>query len=125
MQHSNVLHQALVENELAVLKRLDHPNLLKLLYSKVTANQIYIVTPYSRKGIVVSISGDLYQQIQRGVIPDELAIQYTLQMAKGLEALHSLNISKCHPYSLVHGDIKSTNILVGDSCVLADFGFAQ
>eukprot|EP00834_Sanchytrium_tribonematis_P005417 NODE_325_length_9674_cov_0.932846.p9 type:complete len:181 gc:universal NODE_325_length_9674_cov_0.932846:3001-2459(-) len=54
-----------------------------------------------------------------GKFPEKLVVSFTNEILSGLRYLHKKHI--------IHRDIKSTNILVGDKgkCKLSDFGYAM
>ncbi|TFK44943.1 kinase-like domain-containing protein [Crucibulum laeve] len=64
-------------------------------------------------------NGDLSKYIQNH--PDVSKMDMIVQIAAGLEYLHSL------PHAVIHGDIKASNILVNDQqqATLTDFGLSR
>ena len=99
-----------LQNEVALMKSLDHRNVVKYLFTERTGECVNIFMEYVPGGSVA----DLVQQF--GCLPGETACYYTRQILFGIEYLHSEGI--------VHRDIKGANILItvdGD-CKLGDFG---
>ncbi|PON84560.1 Serine/threonine protein kinase [Trema orientale] len=99
--------------EIALLSRLEHPNIVQYLGSEALDDKLYIYLEY------VS-GGSIYKLLQEYGQLGELAIRsYTQQILSGLAYLHAKNT--------VHRDIKGANILVDPSgrVKLADFGMAK
>ncbi|KAI9084208.1 hypothetical protein K1719_033879 [Acacia pycnantha] len=100
--------------EIALLSRLRHPNIVQYYGSETVDDKLYIYLEY------VS-GGSIYKLLQEYGKFGELAIRnYTQQILSGLAYLHAKNT--------VHRDIKGANILVdqnGRVIKLADFGMAK
>ncbi|RXM34317.1 Serine/threonine-protein kinase DCLK2 [Acipenser ruthenus] len=106
----------LIENEVAVLRRVKHPNIIMLIEEVDTAAELYLVMELVK-------GGDLFDAITSSTKyteKDASAMVYNL--AGALKYLHCLNI--------VHRDIKPENLLVCEypdgtkSLKLGDFGLA-
>ncbi|ERE78848.1 sperm motility kinase X-like protein [Cricetulus griseus] len=102
----------LIENELEIMKFLDHPNIIKLFHVMETSEHIYMVLEYAS-------GGDLAGRI--------LEVDY---MREG-EARHIFTqmvcaVNYCHENSIAHRDIKPENILMdaNRNIRLCDFGLA-
>ncbi|KAM3147678.1 hypothetical protein pb186bvf_000006 [Paramecium bursaria] len=110
IQQNNELQQFMINNEISILSKIKSPNVVKLLYHTQVQGFVYLVTQYYSRG-------DLMQRIsQNGPLPEDEALRVILQIGKALREMHKQQI--------VHGDVKSANILQGDQYVLGDFGFA-
>ncbi|KAK6947795.1 Protein kinase domain [Dillenia turbinata] len=99
--------------EIALLSRLRHPNIVQYYGSETVDDKLYIYLEY------VS-GGSIYKILQEYGPLGEIAIRsYTQQILKGLAYLHAKNT--------VHRDIKGANLLVDPSgrVKLADFGMAK
>ncbi|KAL7609263.1 mitogen-activated protein kinase kinase kinase YODA [Lactuca sativa] len=99
--------------EIALLSRLRHPNIVQYYGSETVDDKLYIYLEYVSGGSIHKLLQD-YGQL------GELAIRsYTHQILSGLEYLHAKNT--------VHRDIKGANILVDPNgrVKLADFGMAK
>ncbi|XP_062074346.1 mitogen-activated protein kinase kinase kinase YODA [Humulus lupulus] len=99
--------------EIALLSRLQHPNIVQYYGSETVDDKLYIYLEY------VS-GGSIYKLLQEYGQFGELAIRsYTQQILSGLAYLHAKNT--------VHRDIKGANILVDPNgrVKLADFGMAK
>ena len=108
-----------IKNEVEIMKRVDHPNLLKLEYSERKDPYMIIVTNYAQ-------SQDLYRFINSNYpsgMPSDVALYTMKQMIDAVSYLHNLGIW--------HRDIKPQNFLVFNNdnerphIVLADFGLAK
>ncbi|KAJ1411802.1 Protein kinase domain [Sesbania bispinosa] len=99
--------------EIALLSRLRHPNIVQYYGSEEVDDKLYIYLEY------VS-GGSIYKLVQEYGQLGEIAIRnYTRQILSGLAYLHAKNT--------VHRDIKGANILVDPNgrIKLADFGMAK
>ncbi|XP_027360436.1 mitogen-activated protein kinase kinase kinase YODA-like [Abrus precatorius] len=99
--------------EIALLSRLRHPNIVQYYGSETVDDKLYIYLEY------VS-GGSIYKLLQQYGQLGEIAIRnYTRQILLGLAYLHAKNT--------VHRDIKGANILVDPNgrVKLADFGMAK
>lgn len=98
-----------------MLRRVKHENILTF-YGACTKHQKYraIVTEYMP-------GGDLYEFLhkQNDVLDLLLILRIAMSISKGMECLHHHNI--------IHRDLKTANILMGDNHVvkIADFGVAR
>ncbi|XP_071701929.1 mitogen-activated protein kinase kinase kinase YODA-like [Rutidosis leptorrhynchoides] len=99
--------------EVALLSRLRHPNIVQYYGSETVDDKLYIYLEY------VS-GGSIHKLLQEYGPLGEIAIRsYTHQILSGLAYLHAKNT--------VHRDIKGANILVDPNgrVKLADFGMAK
>ncbi|XP_029287909.1 serine/threonine-protein kinase DCLK2 isoform X2 [Cottoperca gobio] len=106
----------LIENEVAVLRRVKHPNIIMLIEEVDTLSELYLVMELVK-------GGDLFDAITSSAKYTERdAIVMVYNLAGALKYLHSTNI--------VHRDIKPENLLVFEypdgtkSLKLGDFGLA-
>ncbi|KAL8517484.1 hypothetical protein ACS0TY_015654 [Phlomoides rotata] len=109
--------QESLKSEIFILKRINHPNIIRLHDMIEEPGKIYIVLEYCRGGDL-----SMYIQQHQGRIPEATAKHFMQQLAEGLKVLRENNI--------IHRDLKPQNLLLsskGDSSVLkiADFGFAR
>ncbi|KAK3393066.1 hypothetical protein B0H63DRAFT_505044 [Podospora didyma] len=101
-----------IEREIAILKLIEHPNIIKLHDIWENRAEIYLVTEYVEKG-------DMYDFMNwNGPLNEEEAVFYFRQIMSALEYCHSLNIC--------HRDLKPENILLKSNgqVKIADFGMA-
>mmetsp|Transcript_12437 Transcript_12437/g.14252 ORF Transcript_12437/g.14252 Transcript_12437/m.14252 type:complete len:151 (+) Transcript_12437:484-936(+) len=103
-----------VSNEIRILKRLDHPNLIKLHSVHETPSKIYLVMDLV-KGVTLT---DYLKDKRKLRLEEQEAKKIFKQIIEGVDYLHSKNIC--------HRDIKLENILITESGVIKilDFGFA-
>jgi len=90
-------------NEITLLKKINHPNIVRLIDLKKTKSHCYIVMEFCNGG---DLSGCLkkYKAAHRRPFPEEV-VQYIMrQVVSGLAFLHSNKI--------IHRDLKLDNILV-------------
>lgn len=99
-----------VYREIAVLKKLDHPNVVKLVevLDDPAEDQLYLVFQLLEGGPVIEIPND-------NPLTEDLARKYFRDVLLGVEYLHYQGIA--------HRDIKPANLLLGDKRVqVADLG---
>lgn len=103
-----------LEQEIKVLRNLEHPNIVQYLGSEMVEDKFCIYLEHVHPG---SISK--YVQERCGAVTESVVRNFTRHILSGLAYLHSKKT--------VHRDIKGANLLV-DSCgvvKLADFGLAK
>lgn len=91
--------------------RLQHPNILKLLYYFEDAEEVHLLLEFAS-------GGSLFGVLKRsGRLAEEVAARYFTDVALALDYLHGKGV--------VHRDLKPENILMceGDVAKLADFGW--
>ncbi|XP_039028704.1 serine/threonine-protein kinase ATG1c-like isoform X2 [Hibiscus syriacus] len=103
-------------SEIFILKRINHPNIIRLHDIIEVPGKIHLVLEYCK-------GGDLSMFITRhGSAPEAIAKHFMQQLAAGLQVLRDNN--------LIHRDLKPQNLLLStnDSSAalkIADFGFAR
>ena len=105
--------QSKIQREIALMRLVDHPHLLKLVDVLESPRHLYIVLEYAE-------SGELFDYlVQRNSLDPDTAMGFFRQIIYGLEYLHSLGIC--------HRDLKPENILLDSNLnvKIADFGFAR
>ena len=102
-------------NEMSILSRLDHPNVVRCLACSEVDGQLVMTLEY--------LEGKTLRQelTERGPLPWSDAVAITVQVAKALAAAH-----RGDP-PIIHRDLKPENIMVlGDGAIkVMDFGIAK
>ena len=108
--HASCQRMRLLENEIRVMKPLNHLNIVRYFFTENTGSSINIFMEYVPGG---SISRLIHTF---GPLSETTVVQYTYQILNGLAHLHSKGI--------VHRDVKCANMLltVAGRVKLADFG---
>jgi len=105
----NVIKTESLKNEAGILKKLDHPNIVKYIDYE-TKPWDYLILQF--------IKGNTLLEIQtQSRLELTYVKEYILELLEILEYLHKKGI--------IHGDITPRNFLCGDSFTLIDFGIAQ
>ena len=99
-----------VVQELGQMRRLDHPNIVKLLDFEETADVYSFILEFIEGGSLQS------HQATYGNLPEPLLARFISQSLHGLQYLHN--------HSIQHRDLQGENILVSKSgdCKLSAFG---
>ena len=100
------------EKEVAAMRLLDHPNIVRFIDSFEDDKNSYIVMEYAD-------GGDLEQLIKSGPVDELVGVLIFYQLLLALDEIHRKKI--------VHKDIKPENILLDSegNVKLADFGIAK
>ncbi|TEA11049.1 putative serine/threonine-protein kinase HSL1 [Colletotrichum sidae] len=101
-----------IEREVAILKLVDHPNVMKVYDIWENRSEIYLVLEYVEQG-------DLFDYINtNGRFSEESAMFIFRQMMSALQY--------CHSFNICHRDLKPENILLTSQhkVKIADFGMA-
>ncbi|PIA14115.1 Pkinase-domain-containing protein [Coemansia reversa NRRL 1564] len=99
--------------EVAVLRDLDHENIVQLLGFEVAGGVMSMFLEYVAGGTVQSLVQ------QHGPLHEPTVHSFVAQIARGLAYLHAC--------AIVHRDIKGANILVDETgtCKISDFGISR
>ncbi|XP_068665596.1 serine/threonine-protein kinase 12-like [Aristolochia californica] len=103
-------------DELALLQKIRHPNVVQFLGAVTQSTPMMIVTEYLPKG-------DLRAFLKRkGALSPTLAVKFALDIARGMNYLHEHK-----PEAIIHRDLEPSNILRDDSGHLkvADFDVSK
>lgn len=106
-------------NEIEMLKKLDHPNIVKVFESYNTKEGYYIITEYCK-------GGELFDKIMSEAPFEESACAYIMYQI--LSA-----VFYCHNLNIIHRDLKPENILIENeekdsgylNIKIIDFGTAK
>ncbi|XP_068640579.1 serine/threonine-protein kinase 12-like [Aristolochia californica] len=99
-------------DELALLQKIRHPNVVQFLGAVTQSTPMIIVTEYLPKG-------DLCAFLKRkGALSQILAVKFALDIARGMNYLHEHK-----PEAIIHRDLEPSNILRDDSGHVKVAGF--
>uniref|UniRef100_A0A0A1XES8 non-specific serine/threonine protein kinase n=1 Tax=Zeugodacus cucurbitae TaxID=28588 RepID=A0A0A1XES8_ZEUCU len=102
-----------VYREVEIMKRLNHPHIIKLYQVMETKNMIYIVSEYASQG-------EIFDYIAKfGRMSEGSARSKFWQILSAVEY--------CHMKNIVHRDLKAENLLldINMNIKIADFGFSN
>jgi serine/threonine protein kinase len=111
IQRSNMGPQ--VKKEITTMKKLNHPNIVRIKEVLMSNSHLYLVLEYAG-------GGELFTKIARqGKLSENVAKRYFKQIMEAVKF--------CHNQYICHRDIKPENILLDsdDRVKIADFGFAS
>ncbi|KAM3499449.1 hypothetical protein MY10362_007294 [Beauveria mimosiformis] len=107
----------LIREEVAIMKKLDHPNLVQLIEVLDDPNEdsLYMVLEMCKKGVVMKVGLDDHAD----PYSDDTCRCYFRDLILAIEYLHS--------QSIIHRDIKPDNLLVAadDTLKVSDFGVSE
>ena len=87
-----------INNEIEILKKLDHPNILKILEFHLTEDKFYIITDYCK-------DGELFGELEKKNSFTEKEASFIIYQI--LQA-----VRYCHKMRVVHRDIKPENVMI-------------
>lgn len=103
------------QQEVMMLARLKHPNIVRFIGACRKPMVWCIVTEYAKGGSV----RQFLMKRQNRAVPLKLAVKQALDVARGMAYVHE--------FGLIHRDLKSDNLLINadKSIKVADFGVAR
>ncbi len=108
-QITKIVDKKYFDNEIKLMSKITHPNILKFYKAIKKDGKIFIVLEYCE-------GGDLSKYILTG--NNEYDVKYLKEILSGLDFLYKKNI--------LHRDIKPQNILIHKNQIkISDFGFAK
>ncbi|KAL1210019.1 Serine/threonine-protein kinase ATG1c [Cardamine amara subsp. amara] len=116
MDRLNKKLQESLMSEIFILRRINHPNIIRMIDMIKSPGKIHLVLEYCK-------GGDLSVYVQNhGSVPEATAKHFMQQLAAGLQVLRDNNI--------IHRDLKPQNLLLSTDendadLKIADFGFAR
>ncbi|WCJ27815.1 CBL-interacting protein kinase 22 [Euphorbia peplus] len=102
---------AQVKREISIMRRLRHPNVVKLIEVLATKTKIYLVMEFAK-------GGELFTRVSRGRFSENLSRRYFQQLITA--------VRYCHERGVFHRDLKLENLLLDDNWDLkvTDFGLS-
>jgi mitogen-activated protein kinase kinase kinase ANP1 len=107
------LAQAEIEMEVEIMRKLNHPNIVRYLGTDRDETSLFIFLELIPCGSISNLLG------KYGSFKEPVIRQYTRDVLQGLKYLHAQRI--------LHRDVKGQNVLVDHhgSCKLSDFGCSK
>ncbi|KAG8086093.1 hypothetical protein GUJ93_ZPchr0010g10957 [Zizania palustris] len=108
LRHGLVSH---IKREIAILRRVRHPNIVRLFEVMATKSKIYFVMELVR-------GGELFSRVAKGRLKEDTARRYFQQLISA--------VGFCHARGVFHRDLKPENLLVDENGDLkvSDFGLS-
>ncbi|EXB42361.1 CBL-interacting serine/threonine-protein kinase 14 [Morus notabilis] len=102
---------AQVKREIAIMRRLSHPNVVKLMEVLATKTKIYFVMEFAK-------GGELFAKVAKGRFSEDLSRRYFQQLISA--------VGYCHSRGVFHRDLKPENLLLDENWDLkvSDFGLS-
>ncbi|XP_074565551.1 CBL-interacting serine/threonine-protein kinase 12-like [Curcuma longa] len=99
------------KREIAILRRVRHPNIVHLHEVMATKSKIYFVMELVR-------GGELFARVAKGRLPEPAARRYFQQLVSA--------VAFCHARGVYHRDLKPENLLLDDrgDLKVSDFGLS-
>ncbi|XP_010686217.2 CBL-interacting serine/threonine-protein kinase 12 [Beta vulgaris subsp. vulgaris] len=100
-----------IKREISILRRVRHPNIVKLFEVMATKSKIYFVMEYVR-------GGELFNKVAKGRLKEDVARKYFQQLISA--------VGFCHARGVYHRDLKPENLLLDENGDLkvSDFGLS-
>jgi hypothetical protein len=105
------------EKEVAVLSTLSHPNIVRFIGAKATPPDLFMVLEWMARGSLSSVLlHDLSVEISW-----EQRLKWGLDVARGIEYLHSLKPK------IIHRDLRCDNVMINEQNVakVSEFGLSR
>ncbi|KAL5580546.1 hypothetical protein UlMin_012988 [Ulmus minor] len=100
-----------VKREISIMKKLRHPNIVKLYEVLASKNKIYFVLEFVK-------GGELFAKVAKGRFSEDLSRKYFQQLISA--------VGYCHSRGVFHRDLKPENLLLDENGKLkiSDFGLS-
>ncbi|CAK60875.1 unnamed protein product (macronuclear) [Paramecium tetraurelia] len=109
-QQDKYIKQQII-NEIEILKKCNHPNIVRFIDLIDTPKYIYIIIEYCK-------DGDLKELLNQKRLSEVESFDVLRQIVEGFKELQK--------HSIIHRDLKPANILINNGIFkIADFGFAK
>ncbi|XBJ19295.1 hypothetical protein VPH35_010284 [Triticum aestivum] len=100
-----------IKREITILRRVRHPNIVRLFEVMATKSKIYFVMEFVR-------GGELFARVAKGRLKEDTARRYFQQLISA--------VGFCHARGVFHRDLKPENLLVDErgDLKVSDFGLS-
>ncbi|KAJ4978254.1 hypothetical protein NE237_009034 [Protea cynaroides] len=100
-----------IKREMSIMRRLRHPNIVKLFEVLASKTKIYFVMELVK-------GGELFSMVSKGHLNENLSRRYFQQLISA--------VGYCHSHGVFHRDLKPENLLIDDNGDLkvSDFGLS-
>ncbi|KAL3536604.1 hypothetical protein ACH5RR_005065 [Cinchona calisaya] len=100
-----------VKREISIMRRLRHPNIVRLVEVLATKTKIYFVMEFAK-------GGELFAKVAKGRFSEDLSRRYFQQLISAVQC--------CHSRGVYHRDLKPENLLLDENWDLkvTDFGLS-
>ncbi|XP_068667574.1 CBL-interacting serine/threonine-protein kinase 14-like [Aristolochia californica] len=100
-----------IKREIAIMRRLRHPHIVKLYEVLASRTKIYFVMEYAK-------GGELFAKVAKGRLPEDISRRYFQQLISA--------VGYCHSRGVYHRDLKPENLLLDENGDLkvSDFGLS-
>ncbi|KAL7247198.1 hypothetical protein ACSBR2_002168 [Camellia fascicularis] len=89
-----------IKREISVMRLVKHPNIVQLYEVMATKTKIYFVIEYAK-------GGELFNQVAKGKLKEDVARKYFQQLIKAVDF--------CHSRGVYHRDLKPENLLLDEN----------
>ncbi|KAL9249766.1 CBL-interacting serine/threonine-protein kinase 14-like protein [Drosera capensis] len=100
-----------IRREISIMRRLRHPNIIRLHEVMASKTKIYFVIDFAK-------GGELFAKVAKGRFSEDLTRRYFRQLISA--------VGYCHSHGVFHRDLKPENLLLDDKWNLkvSDFGLS-
>lgn len=108
---ANSILMSNTKREISIMRRLNHPNIVKLYEVLATKTKIYFVMEFVK-------GGELFARVAKGRFSEDLSRKYFQQLISA--------VGYCHSRGVFHRDLKPENLLLDENGNLkvSDFGLS-
>uniref|UniRef100_A0A6N2LZ08 non-specific serine/threonine protein kinase n=1 Tax=Salix viminalis TaxID=40686 RepID=A0A6N2LZ08_SALVM len=100
-----------IKREISIMRKLNHPHIVKLIEVMASKTKIYFVMEYVK-------GGELFAKVAKGRFSEDLSRKYFHQLISA--------VGYCHSRGIFHRDLKPENLLLDEngSLKVSDFGLS-